>query len=80
MILYEIVKEQIEARQRSRIAAHEARGEERGIKLGEERGEERGRELERDAWLEWLERRQAAAAAGEPFTEPNPAEKHNGNQ
>ena len=86
MILYEIVKEQIEARQRSRIAAHEARGEERGIKLGEERGiklgeergEERGRELERDAWLEWLERRQAAAAAGEPFTEPNPAEKHNG--
>ena len=94
MILYEIVKEQIEARQRSRIAAHEARGEERGIKLGEERGEERGiklgeergiklgeergRELERDAWLEWLERRQAAAAAGEPFTEPNPAEEHNG--
>ena len=94
MILYEIVKAQIEERQRSRIAAHEARGEERGIKLGEERGiklgeergiklgeergEERGKELERDAWLEWLERRQAAEAAGEPFTEPNPAEKHNG--
>ena len=98
MILYEIVKEQIEARQRSRIAAHEARGEERGIKLGEERGiklgeergiqlgeergmklgEEQGRELERDAWVDWLERRDAAVAAGEPFTEPNPAEKHNG--
>lgn len=98
MILYEIVKEQIEARQRSRIAAHEARGEERGIKLGEERGiklgeergiklgeergiklgEERGKELERDTWVDWLERRDAAAAAGEPFTEPNPAEKHNG--
>ena len=106
MILYEIVKEQIEARQRSRIAAHEARGEERGIKLGEERGiklgeergiqlgeergiqlgeergiqlgEAQGRELERDAWVDWLERRDAAAAAGEPFTEPNPAEKHNG--
>ena len=86
MILYEIVKAQIEERQRSRIAAHEARGEERGIKLGEERGEERGiklgeergKELERDAWLDWLERRQAAEAAGEPFTEPNPAEKHNG--
>ena len=74
MILYEIVKEQIEARQRSRIAAHEARGEARGIKLGEEQG----RELERDAWVDWLERRDAAAAAGEPFTEPNPAEKHNG--
>ena len=82
MILYEIVKEQIESRQRSRIAAHEARGEARGIKLGEERGiqlgEEQGRELERDAWVDWLERRDAAAAAGEPFTEPNPAEKHNG--
>ena len=82
MILYEIVKEQIEARQRSRIAAHEARGEERGIKLGEERGiklgEERGRELERDTWVGWLKRRDAAAAAGEPFNEPNPAEKHNG--
>ena len=106
MILYEIVKEQIEARQRSRIAAHEARGEERGIKLGEERGiklgeergiklgeergiqlgeergiqlgEEQGRASERDAWVDWLERRDAAAAAGEPFTEPNPAEKHNG--
>ena len=74
MILYEIVKEQIEARQRSRIAAHEARGEERGIKLGEERG----RELERDTWVDWLKRRDAAAAAGEPFNEPNPAEKHNG--
>ena len=82
MILYEIVKAQIEERQRSRIAAHEARGEERGIKLGEERGiklgEERGKELERDAWLDWLERRQAAEAAGEPFTEPNPAEQQNG--
>ena len=106
MILYEIVKEQIEARQRSRIAAHEARGEERGIKLGEERGiklgeergiklgeergiqlgekrgiqlgEEQGRASERDAWVDWLERRDAAAATGEPFTEPNPAEKHNG--
>ena len=74
MILYEIVKEQIEARQRSRIAAHEARGEERGIKLGKERG----RELERDTWVDWLKRRDAAAAAGEPFNEPNPAEKHNG--
>ena len=90
MILYEIVKAQIEERQRSRIAAHEARGEERGIKLGEERGiklgeergiklgEERGKELERDAWVDWLERRQTAEAAGEPFTEPNPAEQHNG--
>ena len=76
MILYSLVKEQIEARQRSRIKRHEERGEKRG----EERGEKRGRELERQEWMEWMERRQQAADAGESFTEPNPAEKHNGTQ
>ena len=55
MILYGLVKEQIEERQRKR--------------------EERGRELERRDWVEWYARRQAAEAAGEDFTEPNPAEK-----
>lgn len=68
MILYGLVKEQIEARQRARIEQHE------------ERGEERGRELERQEWMEWMARRQQADEAGEPFTEPNPAEKHNGTQ
>ena len=66
MILYEIVKEQIEARQKARITAHE------------ERGEERGRELEREEWVKWNNRRKAAAEAGEPFTEPDPGEKRNG--
>ena len=64
MILYGLVKEQIEARQQTRIKRHE----------------ERGRELERQEWMEWMERRQQADEAGEPFTEPNPAEKHNGTQ
>lgn len=64
MILYGLVKEQIEARQQARIKRHE----------------ERGRELERQEWMEWMERRQQAAEAGKPFTEPNPAEKHNGTQ
>ena len=68
MILYGLVKEQIEARQRARIKRHE------------KRGEKRGREFERQEWMEWMERRQQAAEAGEPFTEPNPAEKHNGTQ
>ena len=72
MILYGLVKEQIEARQRARIKRHEERGEERGL--------HRGRELERQEWMEWMERRQLAEDAGEPFTEPNPAEKHNGTQ
>ena len=39
--------------------------------------EERGRELERREWVEWEARRKAAKAAGEDFTEPNPAEKRN---
>ena len=58
MILYSLVKEQIEERQRKR--------------------EELGRELERREWVEWDARRKAAEAAGEDFTEPNPAEKRNG--
>ena len=55
MILYNLVMEQIEERQRKREA--------------------RGRELERREWVEWEARRKAAKAAGEDFTEPNPAEK-----
>ncbi len=62
MILYGLVKEQIEERQRKR----------------EERGKEIGIKLERRKWVEWEARRKAAEAAGEDFTEPNPAEKRNG--
>ena len=62
MILYPLVKEWIEERQQKR----EARG--RAI----------GREVERREWVEWDGRRKAAEAAGENFTEPNPAEKCNG--
>ena len=62
MILYSLVKERIEKRQRRR----EAIGEARGI------------ELERRKWMEWDARREAAKAAGEEFTEPNPVAKHNG--
>ncbi len=58
MILYGLVQEQIEKRQRMREAL--------------------GRELERREWVEWEARRKAAEAAGEDFTEPNPAEKRNG--
>ena len=61
MILYPLVKDWIEERQQKR----EARG--RAI----------GREVERREWVEWDGRRKAAEAAGENFTEPNPAEKRN---
>ena len=73
MILYGLVKEQIEERQQKREAIGEARGEARGRKLGEAHG----RELERREWLEWDARRKIAEAAGEEFTEPIPAEKRN---
>ena len=62
MILYSLVKEQIAERQRKR--------EKRGVAMG--------RELERREWVEWDARRKAAKAAGEDFTEPNPAEKRAG--
>ena len=62
MILYPLVKEWIEERRQRR----EARG--RAI----------GRELADREWVEWNNRRKAAEAAGENFTEPNPAEKCNG--
>ena len=58
MILYNLVMEQIEERQRKREA--------------------RGKEIADREWAEWDARRQAAEAAGEDFTEPNPAEKRNG--
>ena len=61
MILYPLVKDWIEERQQKR----EARG--RAI----------GRELANREWIEWDGRRKAAEAAGENFTEPNPAEKRN---
>ena len=48
------------------------------IEERQQKREARGRELERREWVEWNNRRKAAEAAGENFTEPNPAEKCNG--
>ena len=60
MILYNIVKEQIEARQKRRIAKAKAEGF----------------QIANQEWIDWFERKEAAEAAGEPFDEPSPAEKH----
>ncbi len=48
------------------------------IEERQQKREARGREVERREWVEWNNRRKAAEAAGEKFTEPNPAEKCNG--
>ena len=70
MILYPLVKEWIEERRQRREA--------RGRAIGEAHGRAIGRELANREWVEWNNRRKAAEAAGEKFTEPNPAEKCNG--
>ena len=63
MIFYRIVKDHFEARNKKRLAEAEARGEARGM------------QVERQEWVDWDARRAAAAAAGDPFHEPSPAEK-----
>ena len=77
MILYPLVKDWIEERRQRREARSRAIGEADGRAIGEARGKAIGRELERREWVEWDGRRKAAEAAGENFTEPNPAEKRN---
>ena len=48
-------------------------------KIGEERGRAEGLAEERQRWMEWNERRMAAEAAGEDFTEPPPSSPVNSN-
>ena len=48
---------------------------ERYLKHRFERGREEGAESERQRWLEWNDRRLAAEAAGEEFTDPTPVEQ-----
>ena len=47
-----------------------------GIEKRRKIREAQGRFLANREWLDWNARRQAAEAAGEEFTEPNPAEKY----
>ena len=68
MILYNIVKEQIEARQSRRIEKIRAEG----IAEGKAEGIAEGKSLAQQAWREWLQRKEAAEAANEPFDEPPP--------
>ncbi len=45
-----------------------------------EQGREQGITAEREAWVDWLRRRDEAHARGEEFTEPSPAERAKGSQ
>ena len=76
------------ARQEKRIQAaqEEAKAEgleqgiEQGIEQGLEQGLERGRAEAYQQIAEWNERRKAAEARGEPFTEPPPGTPQNGSE
>ena len=59
---------------KGREAGHEE-GHEEGRKAGHEEGREAGRKAERIAWRDWVSRRDAAIARGEPFDEPAPDER-----
>ncbi len=39
-----------------------------------EKGKQEGEERERQRWVDWMARKQAAEDAGEPFDEPSPAQ------
>ena len=56
MVLAHGVKNWLEERRKKRLAEAHAQGEAKANK----------------AWTEWLARREAAEARGEPFTEPPP--------
>ena len=50
------------------------RGIEQGRHEGREEGREEGTKSERQRWVDWMARKQAAEDAGEAFDEPSPAE------
>ena len=80
MILYNIVKEQIEARRKKRVerarAEGLAEGRSEGLAEGRSEGLAEGFQEANAEWVEWFKRKDAAEAAGEPFDEPSPAEKY----
>ena len=71
------------ARQEKRIQAAEeearAAGLEQGIEQGIEQGTRQGAEAYQQI-AEWNDRRKAAEARGEPFTEPPPGITQNGSE
>ena len=76
MILYNMVKEQIAARQKKRIEKARAEGRSEGLAEGRSEGLAEGFQGANAEWIEWFKRKDAAEAAGEPFNEPSPAEKY----
>ncbi len=68
------------ARQEKRMQAAQEVAKAEGLEQGIEQGIERGRAEAYQQIAEWNERRKAAEARGEPFTEPLPSMPQNGSK
>ena len=51
-----------------------------GKEEGRKEAQEEIRKEERQRWLDWMARKQAADEAGEPFDEPTPGQPHSNNR
>ena len=54
-------------------------GLEEGVEKGRVEGREEGQDTERQRWVEWFARKDAAELAGEEFNEPRPSENGHAN-
>ena len=75
VILVEGIPMLYEAYKKARLAEGRAQGRAEGRVEGRVEGHAEGQAAERQAWEDWLARRDAAHAAGLDFTEPSPAER-----
>ena len=65
----------IKPRRERRLREAREEGIRQGIEQGIQQGIEQAREEANAMWSEWLERRDAAVQAGQPFDEPPPNER-----
>ena len=75
VILVEGIPMLYEAYKKARLAQGRAEGRAQGRAEGRVEGHAEGQAAERQAWEDWIARRDAAHAAGLDFTEPSPAER-----
>ena len=75
VILVEGIPMLYEAYKKARLAEGRAQGRAEGRAEGRVEGHAEGQAAERQAWEDWIARRDAAQAAGLDFTEPSPAER-----
>ena len=75
VIIVEGVPMLYEAFKKAKLAQGRAQGRAEGRAEGHAEGRAEGHAAERQAWEDWIARRDAAHAAGLDFTEPSPAQR-----